>query len=159
MVRSFYALAFCMTVLYALFQINQVVTGGVPTMEEVLANNVNFRNGSLSCAKVFDFILSLQIDYTMLKLSLSIKVNLGEITYCDKVQQKNKFQFFAGIMTFFMLIEVILVYTEFNQEQACLANAITFWALTIINIIIMCYLLKQLSKLKEETFHSEKKKI
>ena len=91
MVRSFYALAFCMTVLYSIFQINQVVTGGTATLDEVYANDFNVRNGSLSLAKLFDFLLSLQIDYTMLKLSLSIKVNNDEITYCDKIQRKSKF--------------------------------------------------------------------
>ena len=57
-------------------------------------------------------MLSLQIDYTMLKLSLSIKVNLEEIIYYTKVQRKKIFQVFAAIMIFLLVIEVICVYTS-----------------------------------------------
>ena len=57
-------------------------------------------------------MLSLQIDYTMLKLSLSIKVNLEEIIYYTKVQRKKIFQVFAAIMIILLVIEVICVYTS-----------------------------------------------
>ena len=62
-------------------------------------------------------------------------------------------------MIFLLLIEVICVYSALDQQQASLLNSITFWILSIVNIVIMCYLLTQLDKLKEETFHSEKTKI
>ena len=59
MVRLFYFLAFCMTIMYMIFQINGIVTGGVKGKDAVLGNNFDIRNVSLSIAKLFDFMLSL----------------------------------------------------------------------------------------------------
>ena len=140
MVRLFYFLAFFMTVSYMIFQINGIITGGVKGRDAVLGNQFDVRNLSLSIAKLFDFMLSLQIDYTMLKLALSIKVNLGEIHYCRKVQRKKNFAVFAVIMTLLMITEIFFVYLKLNAQKACLLNAITFSILALINVVIMFYL-------------------
>ena len=140
MVRLFYFLAFCMTIMYMVFQINGIITGGVKGKDAILGNNFDVRNVSLSIAKLFDFMLSLQIDYTMLKLALSIKVTLGEIHYCHKVQRKKIFVVFSAIMILLMVTEIFFVYLTLNAQWACLLNAITFSILALINVVIMLYL-------------------
>ena len=58
MVRLFYFLAFCMTIMYMIFQIDMLVVG--PDGSYVVSKNVfNVRNASLSIAKIFDLMLSL----------------------------------------------------------------------------------------------------
>ena len=52
----------------------------------------------------------------MLKLALSIKVNLGEIHYCRKVQRKKNFGVFSVIMTLLMVTEIFFVYLSLNAQ-------------------------------------------
>ena len=59
MVRLFYLLAFCMTIMYMVFQINGIITGGVKGKDAIIGNYFDVRNVSLSIAKLFDFMLSL----------------------------------------------------------------------------------------------------
>ena len=58
-----------------------------------------------------------------------------------------------------VVVEVFFAYTKLTFLLCVLLNAIIFSVLAIVNIGIMWYLLVQLNKMKEEAFHSEKKKI
>ena len=107
------------------------------------------RNISLSSAKLLDAMLSLQVDYTMLKLASSIRVTMEEISYMDKVRYKRYFLIFSGTLIGLLVIEIIAVYKALDQRNSCLLNAITFIILAIVNVSMAIHLLSQLKKLSD----------
>ena len=94
-------------------------------------------------------MLSLQIDYTMLKLASSIRVTMEEISYMDKVRYKRYFLIFSGTLITLLMIEIIAVYKALDQRNSCLLNAITFIILAIVNLCMAIHLLSQLKKLSD----------
>ena len=63
------------------------------------------------------------------------------------------------VFSVLVIVEVFFVYTKLTFLMCVLLNAIIFSSLAIVNCVIMWILLVQLNKMKEETWHSEKKKI